>query len=369
MLRRGVAVACLAVCISACAGPATEFPTVGSGDVAAEQERQLSYRLLSYVEQNSRLQSVYHRVAAANVEFCGKRVAGRLGIWAAAVKDVPERYRAVAQSTLKLDSDYPTIVAVFDGAPAARAGILAGDILLAVNGEAVPNDDVQAWLASRLETNSRANVRLDVFRSGKRIPVSILPEVACAHPVALAIDNDPNAFTDGKRIVVFSGLLRLAQNDAELATVLGHELAHINMGHIDKKTGNEIAGAIGGLVIDVALAVAGVNSQGAFSKGFGSAGRQAFATDFEREADYVGTYYVARAGYDPAQAERFWRTLAQENPQQIFFAGLHPTSPERFLLMQQANAEIANKRRLKMPLRPELKKEVIAAAAVVADGH
>jgi len=166
--------------------------------------------------------------------------------------------------------------------------------------------------------------------------------------------------------VVYSGLLRLTQNDAELATVLGHELAHITMGHLEKRAGNQIAGAFGGLLVDVALAAVGVNSQGAFTRGFGNVGGRAFATEFEREADYVGAYYVARAGYDAAQAEGFWRTLAQENPKQIFFAGLHPTSPERFLLLQQTNDEIARKRRLKLALRPELKAAAVAASPAVA---
>lgn len=369
MLRRGGTFACLAVLIGACAGPATEIPLVTSGDVAAEQQRQLSFQLLSYVDQTARLHAVYHRIATANSEFCGSRVAARFGIWASALGDVPERYRSIAASTLNLDPERPTVIVVSEGGPGARAGVLVGDVLTALDGQPLPNEGSYAWVTRFLESKRAGIIQVDLVRQGKPMRLNVFPDRACSYPVSLAFDNDPNALTDGKKIVVTSGLMRVARNDAELAAVLGHELAHINMGHLDKKAGNEFAGALGGLVIDVVLAVAGVNSQGAFTKGFGSAGRQAFATDFEREADYVGAYYVARAGYDVTQAEGVWRSLAQENPQQIFFAGLHPTSPERFLLMQQANAEIMNKRRLNMPLRPELKKEVVAAAAVGADGH
>lgn len=157
--------------------------------------------------------------------------------------------------------------------------------------------------------------------------------------------------------MIHSGILRVARTDEELAIVVGHELAHVTMGHLKKREQNKIAGTFGGLVLDVGLAMAGVNTGGAFTKGMGDAGALAYATDFEREADYVGTYYASRAGYDPAAGMNFWRSLAQENPKQIFYAGQHPTSPERFLLIQRTTAEIAEKRRKRWPLVPEKKTE------------
>ena len=76
--------------------------------------------------------------------------------------------------------------------------------------------------------------------------------------------------------------------------------------------------------------------------------------DFEKEADYVGAYYVARAGYNVVGAERLWRAFAQEDPKQMVYAGLHPTSPERFVQMQKTNEEILRKRQLNQSLTPEM---------------
>jgi len=63
--------------------------------------------------------------------------------------------------------------------------------------------------------------------------------------------------------------------------------------------------------------------------------------NFEREADYVGAHYAARAGYDLAGAEKIWRAFSLENPDDIR-VGTHPVTPVRFVQMQKAVAEITN---------------------------
>src|SRR5262245_14398096 len=186
--------------------------------------------------------------------------------------------------------------------------------------------------------------------------------MGCAVPVFLTANQGTNAITDGKRIAVYSGILRLAQTDAELAAVVAHELAHVTMRHIQKGEQNRVAGMlggfIGGLAMDLKAGVdAGLKGQITTEAKHTREMMQgkAFAMDFEREADYVGLYYVARAGYDIAGAERIWRALAQENPRQIFYAGMHPTTPERVVLLQKTAQEIAEKRRHNQPLDPEQK--------------
>jgi hypothetical protein len=76
---------------------------------------------------------------------------------------------------------------------------------------------------------------------------------------------------------------------------------------------------------------------------------------FEREADYVGAYYAARAGYDLTGAEHGWRDFGLLHPDRIRFAKTHPTTPVRFVQMQKVAAEIADKLRRQLPLEPELR--------------
>ena len=105
---------------------------------------------------------------------------------------------------------------------------------------------------------------------------------------------------------------------------------------------------------DVGIMLGGISTGGAFNRAFTRAGAQAFSVAFEREADYVGAYYAARAGYDLAGAEEFWRALSLESPDNMRTSD-HPVTPVRFVQMQQVAAEIAAKLRRRLPLIPELK--------------
>jgi predicted Zn-dependent protease len=81
----------------------------------------------------------------------------------------------------------------------------------------------------------------------------------------------------------------------------------------------------------------------------------AYSVEFEREADYVGAYYAARAGYDLAGTEEFWREVGITHPNEIRFSKTHPTTPLRVIQMREVAAEIADKKRRHLPLVPELK--------------
>ena len=122
----------------------------------------------------------------------------------------------------------------------------------------------------------------------------------------------------------------------------------------DKQRANAILGWAGGAAIDAGIVLGGISTGGAFNRAFTRAGARAFSVAFEREADYVGAYYAARAGFELAGAEEFWRALSLENPDTLRIAADHPVTPVRFVQMQKATAEIADKRRRGLPLDPEL---------------
>ena len=101
-----------------------------------------------------------------------------------------------------------------------------------------------------------------------------------------------------------------------------------------------------------------VPTGGAFMKHFEKAGARAYSVEFEREADYVGAYYAARAGYDISGTENVWRAFALEDARSISLTTDHPTSPARFVFMRKTIAEIEDKERRHLPLMPELKMAV-----------
>jgi hypothetical protein len=75
-----------------------------------------------------------------------------------------------------------------------------------------------------------------------------------------------------------------------LILVVGHELAHANPDHLNKRRANAVIGWIGGVAADAGMMLGGMSTYGAFSRVLTQAGARAFSVAFEREADYVGAY-------------------------------------------------------------------------------
>jgi predicted Zn-dependent protease len=89
----------------------------------------------------------------------------------------------------------------------------------------------------------------------------------------------------------------------------------------------------------------------------GQMGVARYSVAFEQEADYVGMYFMARAGYDPSGVADFWRRMAAEGESSITQRTSHPTSPERFLTMERTYGEIAAKKSRGQPLVPNLQRQ------------
>jgi predicted Zn-dependent protease len=132
-------------------------------------------------------------------------------------------------------------------------------------------------------------------------------------------------------------------------------MAHVFMGHHQKKQFNTALGTIGGTLVDGGLLLAGMSTGGEFGKQFGKAGAAAYSPAFESEADYVGAYYATRAGYDVAGAEEIWFAMGVNHPEGIRFTASHPATPIRFVQMKKVAEEIADKKRRGLPLVPELR--------------
>lgn len=125
-------------------------------------------------------------------------------------------------------------------------------------------------------------------------------------------DGSINAFTTGGGYVyIFRGLLAYMNSEAELAAVIGHEIAHVTQKHPSKGQGRSILAnilAVGAAVMTGNAAVADMASIGA------SAWVQGYGREAESEADRVGMVYMTRAGYDPRAMRAMFDVLkAQEN--------------------------------------------------------
>jgi len=129
------------------------------------------------------------------------------------------------------------------------------------------------------------------------------------------------------------------------------------MQHIQKNRTNTLAGGLGGLLLDTLLAKAGASSGQQFTKLGQQLGSSAHSVAFETEADYVGMYYLRRAGYDTSNVGYFWRRMAADGQGSIASARTHPSTSERFLAIDQIHLEIERKVQQGLPLVPNLKKK------------
>jgi beta-barrel assembly-enhancing protease len=318
------------------------LPPLASEAVEAERRNQQIEHIRDYFAKRDRLHSVAFRIRAANRDECKNRVFAEIGLEAGTIESLPREYRSFAHDTLSVSWTQATVLSVAETSPAAVAGIKPGDHVLTFNNEAVPRSSTSGWIARFVRNNGDHPIRVLIRRDGVDEIRMVYPVLVCSIPIHLTTDPVPNAFTTGDKIVIQSSLLRIARSDAQLALVVGHELAHVNLGHLEKRAANELLGQASGMIIDQVLLGATVWTGGLFTKELGRAGRLAFSVDFEREADYVGAYYAARAGYDLAGAEEFWRTYSLEIPDSIRAGMTHPVTPVRFVQLQKVIAEIAD---------------------------
>ena len=345
----------LAVMLAACETPRTAAPVIDPAAARREAELQKEFALSSYRRDWQRLVDVGAPLLEASAGLCGDRLTPYLGVNFRTIHEFDEKYRAAAANVYRLD-DVPRVSQVVALSPAARAGFLVGDALLEIAGRPVsPGAGAAKQVSKLLDESIVAGqpVTFKVARGPARLALRALPAQRCRFDLRLVDDDTINAFADGRNVVIHRGLMRFIVSDQHLAVVVGHEIAHNAMGHADAKKKNATVGAIGGLLADIAAAALGVNTDGAFTDIGARAGAGAYSVAFEQEADYVGLYALARAGYPIDGAADVWRLMATADPKSITFAGLHPTSPERYLGMEQHIREIKGKLAAKLPLVPE----------------
>lgn len=346
----------LVLMLSACAGPITMSPQASSPEIAREALLQKQLVFQKFIEDQDRLFDLSFPLKAANAEFCGRKAGPLIGMTGWSVHTVAREMREAAVSLYNLQ-DRLAVQFIARNSPAARAGILSGDFIVAINGQNLPADKNALKLADALlKKNGYNPSTILIERSGNLVTKTIRPVAGCDFPVLLDQGGEVNAYADGERIIVSKGMLRFVENDTELSLVISHELAHSALLHVDKLKQNAMAGALGGLAIDSIFAAAGVGTGGQFSQIGGQIGIAQYSVAFEQEADYVGMYFMERAGVSSAGVANFWRRMAAEGISSATRRTTHPTSSERFLAIERTHAEIARKKANRQQLVPNMLK-------------
>lgn len=240
-----------------------------------------------------------------------------------------------------------------------RSIALALSAALAISACAPTAQNTQASLAQERQRAQQLVQKLD--SSGKIIKDrnvnkylnSVMNRVAKSRPPGsvplrayIVKDADVNAFTTGGGYVFFNaGMLAAMENEAQLAAVMAHEIAHIDRGHVQAGASNRQAVQIGAALAQIGAAAAGVG--GGLTNALIGVGAQGAASSFSRtqetDADNIGVQYLARAGYNASKgAESFavlQRLYGDRSGAASFFAS-HPAPGNRLASLKQQAVQL-----------------------------
>lgn len=292
----------------------------------AEEERRLNDLAFDVMlEGQARIMAIADRIRIAGADLCGKKIAPVIGVFAADYKTIADMWREKDYVDPFIEAGIeryqlgrqPRVLAVVPGLAADEAGLKPGDVVQSIDGVKVKK---RVYLDVLRKRGQKGVVRLGVDRNGETLSLDVKAVMGCTVPSRFMYGTDINAYamSFGRITAIYfhSGLLRYFSNDDHLAMIVGHELAHHVLGHTNQPRTSERT---------------------------------------EAEADYLGLYFSARAGFDISTAPEVEDALARASPYSSVGFGFytHPTSARRSLEMRAAISEVEGKRALGEAMEPE----------------
>lgn len=234
-----------------------------------------------------------------------------------------------ARAAFGFYANYPSILSAAKTSPAEQAGLLPDDAVIAVNGEdlsaasadstSARYDQVDIAMHALEALPAGATAKIAIRRQGIPLVVELVPAKACKSRVELVPGPTVNGNANGAVAQISGGLAVWTRNDDELALVIAHEIAHNILGHQAeiKRTGI---------------------TTGLFA-GLGRSGKR--LREMELDADRLGTWLAARAGFDYRIAPTFWERLGKQAGLAAALATTHPTPATRRQRLEAVVSEIA----------------------------
>lgn len=277
-----------------------------------------------------RIARIGYRLGLAGVRYCPETYP-LTGLGLHHLHDYGAADRAQAIKTYRL-SHGPAILSVVEDSPAAGAGLKAGDVLLAVNGQRLV---LPAAMPGELEGNAarlaieaterrfedglrQGPAELTLLRDGQEMTMALKSVPGCPARVRLARSSQMNAFANRGYAIITSKLLDFTRSDDEVAIILGHEIAHNILHHPDSL---EAQGVPRGIFRSIGKNAARVRAT-------------------EEEADRLGLKLAWAAGYDVSAAIPYWRRYyAYLGPSLPIFR-THPSLKAREKIVNETLAEL-----------------------------
>jgi len=194
----------------------------------------------------------------------------------------------------------------------------------------IPEPDANATLVKKVGKNIQAAVER-FMNSNKKYKERI---AGYNWQFNLVEDKTVNAWCmPGGKVVVYTGLLPVTQNETALAVVMGHEIAHAIARHGNERMSQGLIVQTGATVLSIALSSKSQATQELFNQSYGAAsglGVLAYSRKHESEADKLGLVFMAMAGYDPHEAVPFWQRMAKiSKGETLAILSTHPSDEKR----------------------------------------
>lgn len=244
------------------------------------------------------------RLGQSSIPVCPTIVSGH-GLLFDSLLLYEESDREDVSQAIELGSNLQ-VAAIAEGSPGFAAGLQLGDSLVAIDGKPVfefvgmdaglPNSEVIEEMLARLEAGQ--TFELAVERNGEVIGLEFTPHPRCNVGIVLKVDKSVEAYSDFRNVAITTGLARFIENDAELALIAGHELAHVVLQA--RHAENRISGK-----------------------------------KKEDEADALGAQLAHCAGYDVRKASEFWLRFGEMREFPLHLSLSHRSGARRFDRLNQ----------------------------------
>jgi predicted Zn-dependent protease len=158
----------------------------------------------------------------------------------------------------------------------------------------------------------------------------------------LVQNQEANAWCmPGGKVVVYTGLLPITQNEAALAMVLGHEISHAVLQHGNERMSQGLIQELGGVALSVAVSNQPEQTQNLFLNAYGVGSQVGVLLPYSRkqelEADHYGMIFGAMAGYNPREAIALWQRMEKASNGQAppEFLSTHPAAGNRIAQLEK----------------------------------
>lgn len=218
--------------------------------------------------------------------------------------------------------------------------------LLLINPSQEMQLGLEAFEKIKQETpiNKDPEINALVQRVGKRIAaVAPLPNAQWEF-VVFDAPKIANAFClPGGKVGIYTGILPITRDEAGLATVIGHEVAHAVARHGAERMSQGLLAQLGGEVVNIATASKSPQTRQLIQMAYGLGAQLGVMLPYSRthelEADRLGQLYMARAGYDPRKSIEFWKRFAawaaKQGKRPPEFLSTHPLGKTRIRQLEK----------------------------------